>query len=621
MIEWDSIAATLERGERKARRKNSSPPRAPDTKKQAKTSPYLVPLWKAEKVKRKGKGGKQLSKKARKYLRKLRPPDYLRKIPFEYDRIGRPTKRVSLLKDETARNHYNVYTSEYNFAFNSSCVFEVGIPGRQFKFYGIAFDFYQMKHHLLHDLLPNGDAPCKIQNMFRDVGHDLDRLVIQELQVCTPFIVKQHRGKVPMPFDQFVVALKHRRNGWALRHVLWLVRDIRILEMWMGRWKAQHTLAQEAYMRRLNAAALKIQLAWRKKNGQMVLHMKRRIKAEHEEMERAAIMIQNAWRRRDAKKMVSNMKKRMMEEEAEMEAAALTIQLAWRRKKGQLVLHMKRRIKAEEEEQTRAAIMIQNAWRRRDAKKMVANMKKRMMDEEAEMEAAALTIQLAWRRKKGQMVLHMKRRMKALEEEQRQKEINSCFFLQFVYRKNRGLLHRHMRRIAERFKREWMEELTTAALYIQYMYRRSKNLVPMHLKRMARKFAEEERKKLEQSAILIQYIWRKQRGMLAQHLIRQAKKRVQKRKRRRNDKMLFDGTPWKPNHWADMLTNIVGDDVFENLDMEEEPSMPMASPSQYDTNLWEACWDATYSRTYFYNRVTGESQWEEPSWEGNPVVS
>ena len=412
MIEWDSIAATLERGERKARRKNSSPPRAPDTKKQAKTSPYLVPLWKAEKVKRKGKGGKQLSKKARKYLRKLRPPDYLRKIPFEYDRIGRPTKRVSLLKDETARNHYNVYTSEYNFAFNSSCVFEVGIPGRQFKFYGIAFDFYQMKHHLLHDLLPNGDAPCKIQNMFRDVGHDLDRLVIQELQVCTPFIVKQHRGKVPMPFDQFVVALKHRRNGWALRHVLWLVRDIRILEMWMGRWKAQHTLAQEAYMRRLNAAALKIQLAWRKKNGQMVLHMKRRIKAEHEEMERAAIMIQNAWRRRDAKKMVSNMKKRMMEEEAEMEAAALTIQLAWRRKKGQLVLHMKRRIKAEEEEQTRAAIMIQNAWRRRDAKKMVANMKKRMMDEEEELNRAALKIQCAWRRRQGTLALHMKRQAK-----------------------------------------------------------------------------------------------------------------------------------------------------------------------------------------------------------------
>ena len=429
MIEWDSIAATLERGERKARRKNSSPPRAPDTKKQAKTSPYLVPLWKAEKVKRKGKGGKQLSKKARKYLRKLRPPDYLRKIPFEYDRIGRPTKRVSLLKDETARNHYNVYTSEYNFAFNSSCVFEVGIPGRQFKFYGIAFDFYQMKHHLLHDLLPNGDAPCKIQNMFRDVGHDLDRLVIQELQVCTPFIVKQHRGKVPMPFDQYVVALKHRRNGWALRHVLWLVRDIRILEMWMGRWKAQHTLAQEAYMRRLNAAALKIQLAWRKKNGQMVLHMKRRIKAEHEEMERAAIMIQNAWRRRDAKKMVSNMKKRMMEEEAEMEAAALTIQLAWRRKKGQLVLHMKRRIKAEEEEnrrrvaseaakqgefeeQTRAAIMIQNAWRRRDAKKMVANMKKRMMDEEEELNRAALKIQCAWRRRQGTLALHMKRQAK-----------------------------------------------------------------------------------------------------------------------------------------------------------------------------------------------------------------
>ena len=51
-----------------------------------------------------------------------------------------------------------------------------------------------------------------------------------------------------------------------------------------------------------NNAALKIQLAWRRKKGQMVLHMKRRLKAEREEMERAAIVIQNAYRRRDAKK-------------------------------------------------------------------------------------------------------------------------------------------------------------------------------------------------------------------------------------------------------------------------------------------------------------------------------
>ena len=48
----------------------------------------------------------------------------------------------------------------------------------------------------------------------------------------------------------------------------------------------------------MNAAALKIQLAWRRRQGQMVLHMKRRLKAEHDEMERAAIMIQNAWRRK-----------------------------------------------------------------------------------------------------------------------------------------------------------------------------------------------------------------------------------------------------------------------------------------------------------------------------------
>ena len=176
--------------------------------------------------------------------------------------------------------------------------------------------------------------------------------------------------------------------------------------------KRQAKREWEAERKREEAAALTIQLAWRRKKGQLVMHMKRRLKAEQDEMERAAVMIQNAWRRRDAKKMVSNMKKRMMEEEAEMEAAALTIQLAWRRKKGQLVLHMKRRIKAEEEEQTRAAIMIQNAWRRRDAKKMVANMKKRMMDEEEELNRAALKIQCAWRRRQGTLALHMKRQAK-----------------------------------------------------------------------------------------------------------------------------------------------------------------------------------------------------------------
>ena len=48
-----------------------------------------------------------------------------------------------------------------------------------------------------------------------------------------------------------------------------------------------------------NNAALKIQLAWRRKKDKW--HMKRRLKAEREEMKRAAIVIQNAYRRRDAK--------------------------------------------------------------------------------------------------------------------------------------------------------------------------------------------------------------------------------------------------------------------------------------------------------------------------------
>ena len=59
--------------------------------------------------------------------------------------------------------------------------------------------------------------------------------------------------------------------------------------------------------------------------------MKRRLKAEREEMERAAIVIQM---HTDAEmlKLVANMKKRRLREIEEENNAAL-IQLAWRRKK------------------------------------------------------------------------------------------------------------------------------------------------------------------------------------------------------------------------------------------------------------------------------------------------
>jgi len=121
------------------------------------------------------------------------------------------------------------------------------------------------------------------------------------------------------------------QNAWRRRDAKMMVKNMK-----------KKMLEEEEEM---NQAAITIQLAWRRKKGQMVLHMKRRLKAEEEEMRRAAIKIQNAWRRRDAKMMVKNMKKKMLEEEEEMHRAALKIQCAWRRKKGSLALHMKRQAK------------------------------------------------------------------------------------------------------------------------------------------------------------------------------------------------------------------------------------------------------------------------------------
>ena len=121
-----------------------------------------------------------------------------------------------------------------------------------------------------------------------------------------------------------------------------------------------------------------------------------------------------------------------------------------------------------------------------------------------------------------------------------------------------------------------------------------------HILRIARKQAEEYEKERQRAAIFIQYVYRKKTGRLAEHLKRQARKRVTLRKRRRVEKMKYENMEWSPDYWADQLTSIVGMEVF---DIEEQT---------YDTNVWEACWDNDTSRIYFYNRVTGLSQWEEP---------
>ena len=130
-------------------------------------------------------------------------------------------------------------------------------------------------------------------------------------------------------------------------------------------------------------------------------------------------------------------------------------------------------------------------------------------------------------------------------------------------------------------------------------------IVSYHILRIARKQAEEYRNERERAATYIQYIYRKKTGRLAEHLKRQARKRVQKRKRRNIETMRFENTEWKPDYWANELASIVGDEIFE-IDN-------YRSNETYDTNVWEACWDNETSRIYFYNRITGMSQWEEPT--------
>lgn len=45
---------------------------------------------------------------------------------------------------------------------------------------------------------------------------------------------------------------------------------------------------------------------------------------------------------------------------------------------------------------------------------------------------------------------------------------------------------------------------------------------------------------------------------------------------------------------------------------EEAPPLPDEQPPSAEDDGWEALWDVNANQYYFYNRITGRSQWENP---------
>ena len=126
----------------------------------------------------------------------------------------------------------------------------------------------------------------------------------------------------------------------------------------------------------------------------------------------------------------------------------------------------------------------------------------------------------------------------------------------------------------------------------------------LHLKRQAKADRDRERRERTRAAILLQFRFRVHRGLLGAHLRRRARELVRhRRKRRSTETFVFPNTEIKASIWAERLEEQLGVDLF----------MRRQQQQQQQQQQWTVCWDDYYEMNYYYNELTGESTWEEPS--------
>ena len=157
-----------------------------------------------------------------KLLKKLRPPSYLWEIPFEKDKYGKKCLTQSLYDLENpCYAHYKAYSELYGFAFNSAGIWSCRCEGSKFLFYGVAFDFYKVKDHLLNKLLTDNKAPKKIQKFFDQHSRNIDKLEIQEVRHISPFLQKKLH-EVALIKIVLVQQLKLRKNdSFYVFHIIY----------------------------------------------------------------------------------------------------------------------------------------------------------------------------------------------------------------------------------------------------------------------------------------------------------------------------------------------------------------------------------------------------------------
>lgn len=173
-----------------------------------------------------------------------------------------------------------------------------------------------------------------------------------------------------------------------------------------GRLARKRMEARKARLEAENRAALKVQSAWRRRQGQLAYHILRRARRDnaaakmqalqrrklakrkadamrvHQRKTRAAIMVQRAYRSRLAYKRMAERRKEFAAELAIKERAALRLQAIYRGHRGRLIFQLKNHAKRAAQEQDELQIQkVQSLFRGKLGRRKAADRRKEYLEE------------------------------------------------------------------------------------------------------------------------------------------------------------------------------------------------------------------------------------------------
>ena len=519
-----------------------------------------------------------------------------------------------------AEELYNAYVQNHSFAFNNCGIYYIEGSLLNRKFYGCALDLDQARHRLI-DIMRKGVSPSRLQEIYNSTV-DEKNISFHVVERVSPFYKKEVDTGVGQ-----IITIKTSRSFKEYRSILWNKLKSWILKVNIDRvrksimfpvvWKIWTLHVQQENEERIQGA-LRIQVAWRRRQGNLALHLKRQAKkhakAQLKLENEAAQKLQSWWvgvSGSFARKMKERAAVRLKLEEEEMQMMARRIQAAWRKKKGGMAAHLKRQALREAEKERAlelaAAMKIHRWWSQINgsfARKMKERAAVRLKQEKEENNNAARRIQHWWSMMSGSFAAKMKGRAEVLLKQEEEEMNRAALRIQVAWRKRSGQFGKHMKRQAQKYADERAAFELSVVLKLQVKYRRKHGKLAYHIASIARREARKEKRRLEQAAIYIQYRWRVFKGLLAQHLIRQARKLIKRRRiKRKTEKLFYEYTETRASVWNDLMWNEMQDPILTD-----------------ESQLWEKCWDDYYQCEYWYNRETKESTWEDPNGSGSTAT-